>query len=190
MKSTTRIFALSAGLAAVLVALVLYGIPGFAVHEGPNPPQVLDRLKPVDGAPAAPDVSFTDIEGKTVALKDLKGRILVVNLWATWCGPCITELPALARLNAALPQDRITVVPIDLEKQDQAKIADFLKSHGAGALPTYVDANFSVLTGFVANALPLTVVIDRTGREIARADGPQKWDDPAVADYLKALAAK
>ncbi len=158
------------------------------VHADDAPPAALDRLKASDGRPLAPDVSFTDASGKTVKLDAFRGRVVVVNLWATWCGPCINELPALARLNAGLPQDKVTVVPIDLEKLDPSKVGDFLKAHGAGSLPTYSDSNFSVLSGFVANALPLTILIGKDGRELARADGPQKWDDPAVAAYLEKIA--
>ena len=154
------------------------------------PPAVLDKLKPVNGSPLAPDASFVDSGGNAVKLADFRGRYVLVNLWATWCGPCITELPALSRLNTELPQDRVTVIPIDmLEKVDAEKLASFLAMHDAGSLPVYVDRDYSVQRGFVANELPLTVLIDAEGRVIARAAGPQKWDDPASLAYLKAISA-
>ena len=189
MKPRTRIFfALMAGFAAIIAA-VLYGMNGFAVHGTAKPPAVLDKLKLVENKPADAKVSFVDASGRSLKLSDFRGRYLLVNLWATWCGPCINELPELAKLNAELPQDRATVVPIDLEKLDAAKVGDFLGMHNAGALPIYIDREFSAMKGFGANELPLTILIDAEGREVARAAGAQKWDDPASVAYFKALSA-
>ena len=190
MKPRTRlVFALSAGFGSGLIAAVLHGIPNFSVHATGQPPAALDKLKLTQERPLAPAVSFVDAAGKVLKLADFRGRYVLVNLWSTWCGPCIAELPALARLNASLPQERITVLPIDLEELDAAKVGDFLKRHGVEALPIYIDRELDVTRGFVVNELPLTVLIDADGHELARAAGPQKWDDPASVAYLKAISA-
>lgn len=181
---------LGLGFAVIVTAAVLYVNNSGTVHAGGRPPPVLDKLKLVDGSPVAPEAGFVDSTGKTVKLEDFRGRYVLVNLWATWCGPCITELPALSRLNAKLPQDRVTVLPIDmLEKVDAEKLATFLSMHDAGSLPVYIDRDYAVQRGFVANELPLTVLIDGEGRIVAKAAGPQKWDDPASVAYLKAISA-
>lgn len=187
----TRLFAiLGASFAAIVIAAVLYVNNGRAVHAGLEPPPVLDKLKLVDGSPPAPDAGFADAAGNMVKLSDFRGRYVLVNLWATWCGPCITELPSLQRLNAALPQDRVTVVPVDvLERLDAEKLGAFLGMHDASGLPVYIDRDYSVQRGFVANELPLTVLIDAEGRVVAKAAGPQKWDDPASIAYLTAISA-
>ncbi|HMI95102.1 MAG TPA: TlpA disulfide reductase family protein [Micropepsaceae bacterium] len=191
MKPRTRLFAtLAAGLATVALGAVLYGIIGRDVHATARPPAVLDKLKLTDGRPPAPDIGFLDAMGKPLKLADFHGRYVLVNLWATWCGPCINELPELARLQKELPQDRITVVPVDvLEKLDAAKLAEFLTMHQAAGLPVFIDRDRATQRGFIANELPLTVLIDAEGREVARAAGGQKWDDPASAAYLKAISA-
>ena len=181
---------LGASFAAIVIAGLLYVNNGRTVHATGEPPAVLDKLKLVDGAPPAPDAAFVDAAGKQIRLADFRGRYVLVNLWATWCGPCITELPSLQRLNAALPQDRMTVLPVDvLERLDAEKIGAFLSMHGAGALPVYIDRDYSVQRGFVANELPLTVLIDSEGRVIAKAAGPQAWDNPEAIAYLKAISA-
>ncbi|MSP94800.1 MAG: TlpA family protein disulfide reductase [Alphaproteobacteria bacterium] len=147
-------------------------------------------MKLTEGAPAAPEIAFTDASGKSFTLADFKGRYMLVNLWATWCGPCIVELPELAELHKQLPQDRIAVVAVDvLERLDAAKLGEFLAMHEAADLPVHIDANRATQRGFVANELPLTVLIDGEGREVARAAGGQKWADPAVIEYLKAISA-
>jgi thiol-disulfide isomerase/thioredoxin len=187
----SRLYAiLGLGCAAIAIAAVLYVNNGSTVHAGGEPPAVLDKLKLVTGSLPAPDVAFVDADGKPVKLADFRGRYVLVNLWATWCGPCITELPELAKLNAELPQDRVTVVPIDmLEKVEAEKLRTFLGMHDAAGLPIYMDRELSVQRGFVANELPLTALIDAEGHLVAKAAGPQRWDDPASVAYLKAVSA-
>jgi thiol-disulfide isomerase/thioredoxin len=186
MKST-RFAILAACVAVVGAAAVLYGNSVGDVHA---PPAVLDKLKLTSGRPAAAAIAFRDAEGKEVKLADFHGRYMLVNLWATWCGPCINELPELAKLQKALPQDRITVVPVDvLEKLDAGKIGDFLNRHGAEGLPVFIDRDYATQRGFAANELPLTVLIDADGHEVARAAGGQKWGDPASVEYLKEISA-
>jgi thiol-disulfide isomerase/thioredoxin len=187
----SRLYAiLGLGCAAIAIAAVLYVNNGSTVHAGGEPPAVLDKLKLVTGSLPAPDVAFVDADGKPVKLADFRGRYVLVNLWATWCGPCITELPELAKLNAELPQDLVTVVPIDmLEKVEAEKLRTFLGMHDAAGLPIYMDRELSVQRGFVANELPLTALIDAEGHLVAKAAGPQRWDDPASVAYLKAVSA-
>ena len=188
MEPRTRLLAvIVAGFAAIVTGVVLFGN---RFGDGQSPPAVLDKLKVTAGRPAVPAIAFHDREGKEVGLADFHGRYMLVNLWATWCGPCIQELPELAKLQKELPQDRITVVPVDvLEKLDAEKVGAFLAMHGADGLPVYIDSAFATQRGFAANELPLTVLIDADGHEVARAAGGQKWDDPASMAYLKAISA-
>ena len=191
MKPRTRLFAtLVAGFATVALAGVLYGIIGRDVHANGTPPRVLDKLKLTEGRPAVPEIGFVDAMGRPLSLADFHGRYVLVNLWATWCAPCINELPELARLQKELPQDRITVVPVDvLEKLDAEKLGVFLRTHEADGLPVYIDNSGATQRGFSANELPLTVLIDADGHEVARAAGPQKWAASASVAYLKAISA-
>jgi thiol-disulfide isomerase/thioredoxin len=191
MKPRTRLFAtLAAAVAALGIAVVLYGINRPDVHASGAPPAVLDKLKMAEDRPAAPEASFADADGKILKLADFKGRYVLLNMWATWCGPCITELPELAKLQTELPQDRMTVVPVDLlERLGPDKIGEFLKMHDADGLPVFIDSERATLRGFAANELPLTVLIDDEGHVIARAAGAQKWADPEAVAYFKALSA-
>jgi thiol-disulfide isomerase/thioredoxin len=138
------------------------------------------------GSPAS--VSWTDANGNRVRLADFRGRFVVLNLWATWCAPCITELPALARAQAALARDKVQVIAVDLENQAAVKVAEFLKAHGAGTLPVHIDKDLALMRAFRAYALPLTILYDKNGREFGRAEGPQKWDDPEAIGYLRDMA--
>ena len=186
---TRLVLILVAAIAAVGIPAVLYEMRVRDVHASASPPAILDKMQPVEGTPAAPAITFYDAEGKALSLNDFRGRYVLVNLWATWCGPCINELPSLVRLQAQLPQDQITVLPLDLEKHDAQKVAEFLERTKIEGLPIYIDRDFSAMRGFAANELPLTILIDAQGREVARAAGEQKWDHANSVAYLKAVSS-
>jgi hypothetical protein len=93
------------------------------------------------------------------------------------------------RLQAELPQDKIAVLPLDLEKHDAQKVREFLERTRIEGLPIYIDRDFSAMRGFAANELPLTILIDGEGREVARAAGEQKWDHADSVAYFKTVSA-
>ena len=188
MNPRTRFAAiLGSGLVAGIIAIaVLYGNSSNDVQLVP-PPQ-LDKFELTAGRPAVPDLAFEDGAGMPTSIAKFKGRVLLLNLWATWCAPCVAELPDLARTQSALSQEKFLVLPVDMEKLESAKVAAFLKEHDSEILPVYIDRNMAVMRGFEAFALPFTVLIDAEGREIGRASGPQDWGHPDVLAYLRGLA--
>ena len=147
-------------------------------------PKPLAAVKP---AKAAPDVAFTDAKGARHTLKDYRGKYVLVNMWATWCAGCVAELPALARLKAAAPN--ITLLAVDLtgKKETPAMAAAFLKSHKADSLGTAVDTDVAFMRKFVTPSLPVTVLIDPSGKVVARADLPAEWASPAFVSYFQSL---
>jgi thiol-disulfide isomerase/thioredoxin len=146
----------------------------------------LAKLK-MDAKPVAvPAVAFSDAAGLRHSLSEFRGRYLLLNLWATWCAPCVKELPALSHLQAAIGSKKLTVVPVNVGRDNAADTTKFLKQHKA-ALPVYIDTNAAFLHAFGAYGLPLTVLIDPQGREIARAIGAVRWDAPEAIAYFKSL---
>jgi thiol-disulfide isomerase/thioredoxin len=135
---------------------------------------------------AAPAVSFTDLKGRH-DLKEFRGKHVLINMWATWCAPCVAELPALVRLKAAAPN--ITVLAVDLtgRKETPAMAAAFLKEHKSSALGSFVDTERVFMKSFGAVVMPTTILLDPNGRIIARAEGPAEWADPVFVNYFKSL---
>jgi thiol-disulfide isomerase/thioredoxin len=113
---------------------------------------------------------------------------VLLNLWATWCAPCVKELPALAKLQGAVPPGKLTVLTVNVGQGGAADTAAFMKAHTASALPVNLDADSSFIRAFGAFGLPLSVLIDPQGREVARAVGPADWDASSSIDYFKALS--
>ena len=138
-------------------------------------------------AKAAPAVSFTDARGVRHSLKEYQGKYVLLNMWATWCAPCVAELPALARLNAAVPGMTVLAVDLTGKKETPAKADAFLKSHNAASLGTAVDTETVFMRSFTAAVMPTTVLIDPKGKVIARAEGPAEWASPAAIAYFQSL---
>lgn len=178
-----------AGIAVVAGAalVVLYVMFGRPVHEQ-GLPASLARLQPI--APTTlPDVAFTDAKGARHTLSALKGRYVLLNLWATWCAPCVRELPALAKLQRAMPPGGLAVVAVNVGRASPVETLAFLKAHDASGLTGYFDPDLGVMHVFGAFGLPLSVLFDPKGREIAHAAGPANWDDPTAIAYFKSLSA-
>lgn len=167
----------------VLVAVgVLYGIGHGPVHAMPAMPA---PLAAETKAPAVPQTPFIDATGGKHRIADYKGHYALINLWATWCAPCVSELPALTKLQASVPGLKVVAVDVGHDKSDVA--AAFLKSHNVAQLGTFVDTDLALLHAFGAYGLPTTVLIDPSGKEIASAEGPGEWASAQSIAYFKAL---
>ena len=172
------------GLLVLIAAGVLYGMGYWPVHKGAAMPAVLVAEK----APApAPMVAFGDAAGARHGLGDYKGHYVLLNLWATWCGPCVAELPSLAKLKAAVPG--LTVLAVDVGRDTAPAAEAFLKGHHAEALGTFVDTDIALIRAFGAYGLPMTVLIDPGGKVIAKSNGGADWASPDMVAYFKSITA-
>lgn len=120
----------------------------------------------------APDLAFTDPEGKRVTLADYRGRPVLLNLWATWCGPCVRELPTLDAL-AKREAGRLTVITLS-QDMEPAKATAYLKQRGFASLRSWTDPAMA-WTPAVASTLPTTILYDAQGREVLRRTGDLDW---------------
>jgi thiol-disulfide isomerase/thioredoxin len=180
----TKKIIISLAVIAALALGVLYGKGLLSVHQGFQPPASLSVLALEKAPKPAPNVHFTDAAGGRHALDAFRGRYVLLNMWATWCGPCVNELPSLARLATFAPGLKVLAIDTDHEKVDAA---GFLKSHGAGSLPVYVDSERMMLRSFVVPGLPTTILIGPDGKVIARAEGPADWGSEEAVAYFKRI---
>lgn len=138
-------------------------------------------------------MKFKDASGKDMTLKDLAGKALLVNFWASWCVPCRAEMPALDHLGAAQNDDDFMVLPInlDLGEGGLAKAKAFLDEGQWAHLPLYADSTFesfkALQTSAVALGLPSTLLIDKNGCELAVLQGPAEWDSQDGINVIEAL---
>ena len=123
-----------------------------------------------------PEVKFQDATGKERTLADWRGKVVLVNLWATWCLPCRKEMPALDRLQSELGSDKFEVVAVSVDRTGLAGARKFLDETKAEKLALYADGTARLATTLRAAGLPATLLLDREGREIGRLLGPAEWD--------------
>ena len=140
---------------------------------------------------AEPDIAFTGPDGKPMKLSDLKGQVVVVNFWATWCGPCKEEMPSLAKLSKDYADRGVKVVAISVDRlQDSQAAKDFLRSHGG--LQFYNDPEYRVVFGLNPrpDGIPTTVIYDKSGKEQARVSGGADWSTEQAKKVMDAVIAK
>ena len=138
-----------------------------------------------------PDAAFTGPDGKPMQLADLKGQVVVVNFWATWCGPCKEEMPSLAALQKDYATKPFKVVAISVDRlEDNAKARDFLKTHGG--LSFYNDPEYRVAFSLSPRpqGIPTTVIYDKQGRERARLSGGADWSTAQAKKVMDTVLAE
>ena len=133
-----------------------------------------------------PDVVFLDGEGKERTLKDWRGKVVLLNLWATWCVPCRKEMPGLDRLQAELGSSKFEVVAVSSDKTGIDGARKFLGQVKSEKLAVYADPTVRITSTLRAIGMPATILIDREGREIGRLVGPAEWDSNDAKALIQA----
>jgi thiol-disulfide isomerase/thioredoxin len=138
----------------------------------------------------APALQFTTRDGAAKQLSDFKGKLILVNLWATWCGPCVEEMPALDHLQAKLG-DKLKVLAISEDRQGDTAVAPFLAKNDIKTLAIYLDPKTAATNAFGAEGLPASYLISADGTILGKEEGGAAWDDPAMIAKLQPyIAAK
>jgi thiol-disulfide isomerase/thioredoxin len=133
-----------------------------------------------------PEVKFQDAEGRERTLADWHGKVVLLNLWATWCLPCRKEMPTLERLQKELGSDQFQVVAVSVDRTGVAGAKKFLDEAGIGGLTLYADPSARLAAALRAAGLPATLLLDREGREIGRLLGPAEWDSEDAKALISA----
>ena len=168
-------FALALILISALAASALAGDP-MPLNDTPQ-----DMLSP----------PFVDEADQKLTLEDFRGKIVLLNVWATWCVPCRTEMPTLDALQAQLGSDQFQVVALSIDEAGFPVIRRFFTEIGITHLKPYLADSLRTFAALAVVGLPTTILIDRKGREIGRLVGPAEWNSPdAIAFFQKIIAIK
>lgn len=148
--------------------------------------KVIRHPKPVQ----LPDLVLTEPNGKSVRTTALRGKYVVLNLWATWCGPCVKELPSLDSLQAAVKSKDVLVVALSQDRAPKTIVPQYLKKLDIKHLSSYYDPQASATKAFRVPVLPTTLVIDPEGREVGRIIGALDWSSRESRDLLSSWMQK
>lgn len=133
----------------------------------------------------APVIHYLDEKGESRTLDASKHKLTALHFWATWCVPCVDELPQVDDAQEIFGE-KLQIVPVALDGKNLTKVQKFYKNHKIVRLPAYLDPTNKAATAAGLKGLPGTLFIDAKGRVIARADGPLDWQQEDVAGFLKA----
>ncbi len=161
---------LALALSLVWVGTAIAAPQGFALHDEPQP---------------VINVRFITEDGTRRDMESLRGKVFLVNVWATWCVPCREEMPTLDALQAELGSDHFEVVAFSIDRAGPSVVRQFYVEIGVKHLTMYVDRTMLSATALRAVGLPTTILINATGQELGRLTGPAEWDDPEMVSFLK-----
>lgn len=134
---------------------------------------------------ALPQVKFENAQGKPLTLAGFRGKMVLLNLWATWCSPCREEMPSLDRLQAKLGGPDFEVVALSIDHGGIPAVKKFFDEVGIRKLALYVDPSGQASSTLGAIGVPTTLLVDRAGRELWRVAGPVQWDKPGVINAVR-----
>jgi thiol-disulfide isomerase/thioredoxin len=134
---------------------------------------------------ALPELTFNDADDKPLKLADYKGKVVLLNFWATWCAPCVKEMPSLDRLQAEMGKDRFVVLPLSLDGPSRPKVAPFYDDKKLSHLGVYFDKGRKAMQALSISILPTSILVDAQGRELGRLEGEADWDKPEALALMK-----
>ncbi len=147
--------------------------PGHTFREGKRPVPL--------------SMPFLARDGRHATLADFKGKVVVLNFWATWCEPCVEEMPALARFYGDFKAEGLELIPLAQDFKGFESVNPFLARHKLEGIEPYWDRRNRLFSAFGIMGLPATVFIDREGREVGRVTGFIDWDDEKIRKFIRTL---
>jgi thiol-disulfide isomerase/thioredoxin len=148
------------------------------------------EIAPEEAREPLPDIEFLDMQDKPARLSDFRGRVVVLNLWATWCAPCREEMPSLDRLQQAFADEPVTVLALSVDRAGPERVRQFLEEIGVRHLAVYRDPKMRATRALRVPGLPATILVDRQGREVGRHLGIAEWDSDGVQAAIRGLLAE
>jgi len=185
-KALTAVFA--SLVAGVLLAAVPDPAPG--KEAPPLAGEFVHNFTLLDPPVPAPLEVFEDLTGGRVRLADFAGQVVVLNFWATWCAPCVREMPSLDRLQAELGADGLAIVAVSLDRGGVGVVEPFAEQLGLKNLGLYLDTKSTLAKALGITGLPTTFLIDRDSRIVGVLQGSAEWDSPEALALVRHYLAE
>lgn len=171
------------------VILILLISLSFTAEGGEDEFYSRIRINPIKGNKKAPDFSLKDLNGKGVEIKQFKGKVIFLNFWATWCGPCKEEMPGMEALHQQLKEKDFVMLTISVDYEGIKPVQEFINKQRY-TFPVLLDPKGETLDLFEVKGIPTTFLIDKKGKMIGKAIGPRDWKSIEVESLLNLLIEK
>jgi peroxiredoxin len=149
---------------------------------------LLEYLKPDTAAVnlPAPDFTLPDLDGRMVSLFGYRGKVVVVNVWATWCPPCVDEMPSLEKLYQEFKAENFAILAVSIDSAGIKAVAPFMKKHGL-TFTALIDSQAAVRASYKTTGVPETFIINKQGILVKKVIGPLNWAAPEILRYIRKL---
>lgn len=175
--------------AVILIAMILIGIGVIVLLQVKDSPYGLAKMPQTKKGVAAPNFTFPDLDGKMVSLSDLRGQIVFLNIWATWCPPCIEEMPSMEKLYEVMRNDDFQILAVSIDASGQRAVKPFAEKHKL-SFPILTDTKGTIRALYQTTGVPETIIIDKDGIVIEKIIGPRDWASLKTINIFKNLTSK
>jgi peroxiredoxin len=146
-------------------------------------------FNPLKAGQPAPDFTFPGLDGKMVSLSDYKGKVVLVNIWATWCPPCVDEMPSMEKLYRELKDENFEILAVSIDALGKKAVAPFMKKYNL-SFPALMDPDGTIKDLYQTTGVPESFIINKDGILVEKIIGSRNWADPAVVRYLRDLISQ
>jgi peroxiredoxin len=143
----------------------------------------------IESGTPAPDFTFPGLDGKKVSLSDYKGKVVLVNIWATWCSPCVTEMPSMEKLYQKFKGENFEILAVSIDEPGLKAVAPFMKKSGL-TFPALIDTEGAIKSVYGVTGIPESFIIDKQGILIKKIVGPVDWAATNVFRFFSDLIQK
>lgn len=173
----------------ILGIVALVATCGVAIAESGKPPLggSVAKVELKDPRAAIPTFPFKNLDGSDASYDAVKGKVVLINFWATWCIPCVKEMPSLNKLAGTIGKDKFSVMALSLDGPTRAKVAPFIRDKELTALDVYLDDKRAAYGKLDILVLPTSILVDKQGREVGRLSGDAEWDTPEAIALIRHL---
>jgi peroxiredoxin len=148
-----------------------------------------EKQVPLSIGLAAPDFTFPGLDGKMVSLSDYRGKIVLVNIWATWCPPCVEEMPSMEKLYQKLKGKDFEILAVSIDSLGAKAVAPFMKKYEL-TFPALIDTAGTIRTTYRTTGIPESFIINQNGILVEKIIGPRDWARPEIVSFLNNLIQK
>jgi len=168
----------------IVISLIILGI-GIIVLLQTSKSSLNLAVKPrFEKGVHAPNFTLPDLHGKMVSLADFKGQVVLLNIWATWCGPCVEEMPSMEKLHQELKDEKLVILAVSIDESGATVVSPFMEKHRL-TFPALIDSAGTINSLYRTTGVPESFIIDKNGKILEEVIGPRDWAAAGVIRYFR-----
>ena len=172
--------------AAILIFLMITGLLVLLLLNRNRSTYKSVKLVPIGVGLPAPDFTFPGINGKMVSLSDSRGKVVLLNIWATWCPPCVDEMPSMEKLYQKLKGENFEILAVSIDSLGLKAVVPFMKKHKL-TFPALIDSAGTIRVAYRTTGVPESYIIDKDGILVKKIIGPRDWANPEFLRFFHDL---